>query len=113
MDLARQLGIDPKGTDTSWRAGDGWRRQVSLQLAASGVAPVSSDGNGADLAESDAALLESYHEQCRLLTEHRCPADRRVEAFLADHFADLNLPEPLRLPDNTLILGRHGVAREL
>ena len=43
----------------------------------------------------------------------RCPADRRIEAFLNDHFADLGLEPPLRLPASTLVLTRHGIARAL
>ena len=43
----------------------------------------------------------------------RCPADRRIEAFLNDHFADLCRDAPLRLPAPTLNLPRHGIARAL
>jgi hypothetical protein len=42
-----------------------------------------------------------------------CPADRRIESFLDDYFAAVTLESPLRLPAPTLILTRHGVAREL
>jgi hypothetical protein len=42
----------------------------------------------------------------------RCPADRRIEAYLNAHFADLIGAKPLRLPD-ALVLPRHGIAREL
>src|SRR5487761_2097298 len=42
-----------------------------------------------------------------------CPADRRIEAFLNEHFADLELDAPLRLPDAALSLPRHGIARAL
>ena len=46
-------------------------------------------------------------------TGERCPTDRRVEGFLNDHFEDLNLDSPLRLPSESLVLPRHGIAREL
>ncbi len=42
----------------------------------------------------------------------RCPADRRIEAFLDGYFADLAQPPQLRLPA-ALALPRHGIAREL
>ncbi len=42
----------------------------------------------------------------------RCPADRRIEAFLNAHFADLTRTTPLRLPE-ALALPRYGIAREL
>jgi phosphoenolpyruvate carboxykinase (diphosphate) len=44
--------------------------------------------------------------------EERCPADRRIEAFLNAHFADLARAAPLRLPA-AVALPRHGLAREL
>jgi len=46
-------------------------------------------------------------------TGERCPTDRRIENFLNDHFGDLNLEPPLRLPSESLVLPRYGIAREL
>lgn len=46
-------------------------------------------------------------------TRDRCPTDRRIEGFLNDHLGDLNLESPLRLPSESLVLSRHGIAREL
>ena len=73
-------------------------REVNLQLAAYGlpVAPLPGDspGGGNDAAGGVSGLLESYREKTRLLSSHRCPADRRIEAFLQRHLADLNLPGP-------------------
>src|SRR5208337_2221595 len=46
-------------------------------------------------------------------TGERCPIDRRIENFLNDHFGDLNLESPLRLPSESLVLPRYGIAREL
>ena len=46
-------------------------------------------------------------------TGDRCPADQRIESFLNGHFADLNLTTSLRLPSESLVLPRHGIAREL
>src|SRR5208337_1094384 len=42
-----------------------------------------------------------------------CPVDARIEAFLNEHFADLPLTEPLRVPGRAMVLDRHGLAREL
>src|SRR4051794_29127100 len=86
-------------------------REVELLLVANGVTQPA-DGAG-ERFEAAAALLQSYREKSRLLADYRCPADGRIEAFLAEHLADLQLPEPLRLPANTLVLPRHGLAREL
>ncbi len=58
-------------------------------------------------------LIESYHERLKLLDAVRCPADQRIEKFLADHFSDCDLESPLRLPGRTIILDQHGLSREL
>ncbi len=46
-------------------------------------------------------------------TGERCPADRRIEAYLSQHFDDLDLESPLCLPSESLVLPRHGIARAL
>jgi hypothetical protein len=43
----------------------------------------------------------------------KCPIDQRIEAFLAEYFAGLELAHPLSLPNETIVLSRHGIAREL
>jgi hypothetical protein len=110
MDLQSLLGISVNGHQPTEALR---RRQVSLHLLASGFpAPVLA-GEDAGFAAVADGMLEAFREKARLLGQHRCPADVRIEAFLADHFADLKLPEPLRLPDGALVLDRHGLAREL
>ena len=67
-------------------------------------------------------LVEAYRLASELVDRPRgvsgtsgakCPADRRIEAFLNDYFSDLRLPSPLRLPGEALVLPRHGLARLL
>src|SRR6478752_7023101 len=41
----------------------------------------------------------------------RCPADRRIEAFLNKYFADVTQANPLKLP-TSIVLPRYGIARE-
>ncbi len=86
--------------------------QVNLLLLAHGL-PVSADFTTQSLSDVSRGFLDSHAEQQRLLTDYRCPVDRRIESFLAQHFADLRLPTALRLPGKTLVLSRHGIAREL
>ena len=57
--------------------------------------------------------MTNFREKIRLLDDHRCPIDARIEAFLNEHFADLELSEPLRVPGRAMVLDRHGLAREL
>src|SRR5206468_2289531 len=58
-------------------------------------------------------LFARYREQARLLSEHLCPADRRVQNYIDRLLAAADLHEPVRLPGETLILDRYGLAREL
>ena len=87
-------------------------RHVNLLLMANGL-PVPADFATTSITDVSRGFLESHAEQQRLLSDYRCPLDRRVESFLNTHFAELKLPQPLRLPPRTLILSRHGIAREL
>lgn len=113
MDFAESLGISAEAAGSY---GDGERerviRYIVLKLIAMGLPhPVTPDFAKQSL---DAErLLGSYHQRLKRLDEVRSPADARIEAFLESHFEGLNLDEPLRLPDATLLLDRHGLAREL
>jgi hypothetical protein len=104
MDLVQQLGITPAGAPPRLT------RQVNLQLIANGFTPV--NGPLDQLTEAQ-GLLDLFRERGRCLADQRCPADQRIEAFLASYFRDAVIPYPLRLPDQTLVLNRHGLAREL
>lgn len=83
MDLATAVGIS--NTLAPIDAESSGIRQLARQLVDS---PVSADSGKA------------------------CPADRRIEAFLNSHFADLLGPNLLRLPVS-IGLPRHGIAREI
>ncbi len=111
MDVQQKLGLTQAGEPVSAERRQRRLRQVNLQLVASGL-PVSNDGDD-EFSAVAGSVLDSFRAQARLLSEMRCPADARIEAFLAGHFAELNLPFQLRLPDRTVILGQHGIAREL
>ncbi|MCA9074294.1 MAG: hypothetical protein KDA93_04615 [Planctomycetaceae bacterium] len=87
-------------------------RYLNLKLAANGL-PIVPGAGGAELVELASGLLVNFNEKARLLVDYRCPADERIESFLAQHFGDLVGDNPLRLPSRTFILDRHGLAREL
>lgn len=109
MDLKRAFGYDPRATPES-RAEDRRhvRQYLRLRLVASGLAV-----EGGGLAEAAAGLLAHHREQARLLLRHRCGADERIERFLRSHLADVDDGDPHWLPGRTLVLDRHGMAREL
>src|SRR5580698_7722275 len=110
MDLENLLGLTGNG-EASPSVRQQRFRQVNLQLLASGLAGIA-DGDTEFTAVAK-NVLDSFRVQSRLLSEHRSPADQRIENFLQLHYADHNLPWRLRLPNRTVILGQHGIAREL
>ena len=57
---------------------------MALHLLANGL-PVLADGEP-DFEELCKGLLDSFRAKARLLGEHRCPADQRIEAFLRRAF---------------------------
>ncbi|TWU29878.1 hypothetical protein Pla144_06580 [Bythopirellula polymerisocia] len=85
---------------------------INLQLIASGL-PDAADSSDIRFVEMAHGLLDKHRAQRRLLSDHRCPVDTRIESFLEKYLADLSLLEPIRLPHHTLIVDRHGMAREL
>lgn len=111
--LERSLGwFRTVWTDDSERAH--LRSYIALQLASSGLLPATApDQTDHALAAFSSGLLESLREKNRLLSEHRAPVDSRIEDYLNRYFADEVGEQALRLPDRTLILDRHGMARKL
>ena len=103
MDLERHLGLHPNGITPRLT------RHVNLQLLANGLP---ANDSFEEVAESH-GLLEQFRERGRQLADQRCPADQRIEAFLASYVRDTVIAGPLRLPDQTIILHQHGIAKEL
>lgn len=88
-------------------------RYVNLKLAANGL-PIAPSAGGSELVNLASGLLANFREKSRLLeSKQHCPVDTRIENFINNHFQDLNLKTPFRLPGPSLILDRHGIAREL
>lgn len=111
MYLERQVGLrsDGKVVAPDRRTNV---RAIALKLAAMGFRVPSGVGD-AELLDLGRDLFARYREQARLLSDHLCPADRRVQAFLDSLFAGLDLPLAVRLPSSTFLLDRYGLAREL
>ena len=111
MDLQRALGLDlPDNSIKEERKK--LHMYINLKLASSGQ-PTCADGYATAFLSTADDLLRTYREKNRLLTDYRCPVDRRIEDFLQDYLGDLGDVEMPRLPSNTFVLDRHGVAREL
>src|SRR3954470_16974992 len=80
---------------------------VNVKLSLLGCEPVMNGSNGA-LDEIVSTLITQCREQERLLSNHLCPADQRIQTFLYDYLQEVPVA---RLPQRTLVLDRIGMAR--
>src|SRR3954453_5397356 len=111
MELERSVGLKPDGS--VWLPDRRTAiRSIRLKLAALGVpVPVGTGDQG--LLVLAGALFARYREQSRLLSEHLCPADRRIQDYIDGLLQTDGFPDPVRLPGETLILDHYGLSREL
>src|SRR5258708_3849320 len=82
---------------------------LNVKLTLLGCAPVpgASDAEVTDVAS---ALVARYRETERLLSNYLSPVDQRIQTFLFDYLQDVPVA---RLPLQTLVLDRSGLARML
>src|SRR3984885_15077395 len=85
-------------------------RYINLKLAALGQ-PISRSTADAQLLEIAGPLLRNYHQKDQLLGNRLCPADTRVQSFLDSYLRDVRPNGSERLPANSLVLDREGMAR--
>ncbi len=85
-------------------------RYINLKLALLGFPTVAASADP-EFDEMAAALLQHQHEVDRLLADHLCPADQRIQVFLNDYLKETNLS--VKLPGQTFVLDRYGLARAL
>ncbi len=111
MELERAVGLTPDGAVWLPERRTAMR-SILLKLAAMGV-QVPMDTADQDVLHLARDLFARYREQARLLSEHLCPADRRIQNYIDGLLAAAAFPEPVRLPGETLILDHYGLAREL
>lgn len=104
--LQRTIGLGPQSPDAALKQ----LLYINLRLRYLGcpTIPLAQD---AELAEMIGGLVALSREKDRLLSNHLCPADQRVQNFLYDYL-DEKVPVP-RLPVRTFVLDRHGLARAL
>lgn len=103
LSWSRQAARDPRSAATL-------RQYLYMQMAASDLLQ---DDEAMQRVELPVGLLANLEEKNRLLEQLKAPIDLRIEGFLADHFRDVQLDQPLQLPRHTLVLSHHGMAREL
>ncbi len=113
MNLNETIGFDASMSEKDYRElRKRITRYVTLTLIANGL-PHPDLGEGAsDILDAE-RLLAAYHRRLKLLGDVLCPADARIEQFLQQHFAAMDAGKPLQLPRRSIILDRHGLAREM
>jgi hypothetical protein len=82
---------------------------INVKLALIGCSPVPLNGDQ-DFIEIAAAMAAQSREKDRLLGQHLCPADQRIQNFLHDYLQEIPAP---KLPTRTFTLDRAGLARVL
>jgi len=82
---------------------------INVKLALLGLAPVRQP-DGAGLNDIVTSLIAQFRQKERLLANHLCPADQRLQTFLYDYLQELPVA---RLPLRTFVLDRAGMARVL
>ena len=111
MELERSVGLRPDGA--VWLPEPRTAiRSILLKLAAMGVT-MPADTGDRDVLDLGHDLFARYREQSRLLSEHLCPTDRRIQNYVDGLLSAAGFAEPVRLPGETLILDHYGLAREL
>src|SRR5258708_26516454 len=82
---------------------------INVKLALLGFHPVPA-GDAAPLGEIVSSLVAQYRQKERLLGNHFCPADQRIQTFLYDYLQEVPVT---KLPLRTLVLDRQGMSRAL
>jgi hypothetical protein len=87
-------------------------RYINLKLAALGQ-PTSRSTADPEFLEIAGPLLRNYHQKDQLLGSRLCPADTRVQSFLDSYLRDVVPRGAARLPVDSFVLDREGMARIL
>src|ERR1700733_15865178 len=85
-------------------------RYINLKLAALGQ-PISRSTADPAFLEIAGPLLRNYHQKDQLLGNRLCAADTRIQSFLDSYFADVCPSGAARLPVDSFVLDREGMAR--
>jgi phosphoenolpyruvate carboxykinase (diphosphate) len=111
MELKKSLGFINNGTNEIPDRNK-LTDYINLKLAALGQPVVSgpSDSGFIELAND---LIRNYREKSRLLSAYLCPADQRIQNFIDAYLEDLKETFHPRIPSDTFITDRHGIARAL
>ena len=90
----------------------GLLQYINLKLSALGQ-PTSSRTADSELLQMAGPLLRNFHQKDQLLGNRLCPADTRIQGFLDDYLRPVAPTGAPRLPSQTFVLDRAGMAREM
>jgi hypothetical protein len=85
-------------------------RYINLKLVALGQ-PSSRSTTDPYFLEIARPLLRNYYQKDQLLGDRLCPADTRIQHFLDAYLKDVSPGGAARLPSNSFVLDRPGLAR--
>jgi len=113
--------LNNNGTDTPAQSTRDLIRYINLKLATMGQ-PVFNDHEDHELesALADSAFMEltsnlisTYRSRTRLVRNTYAPADERIQRFIEQYLSDLEPGQVPRLPTDSLVCDKPGVARVL
>ena len=107
MNLSRSIGFPAPASGAPDRR---LIQYINLKLASIGC-PAFGGSEESELSEFASSLLLHQRESDRLLANYLCSADSRIQGFLYEYLAEAGTPP--KLPAQTFILDRHGLARAL
>ncbi|MGZ8216538.1 hypothetical protein [Methylomagnum sp.] len=110
MNIERSLGLGAKHKDPE---AERRRLQLYINLKLSSTGQPTARAGDDEFMSIAQDLLKSYREKNRLLANHLCPVDRRIQDFLDGYLDDIGADGRVHLPANSVVLDRYGVAREL
>jgi hypothetical protein len=87
-------------------------RYINLKLVALGQ-PSSYSTTDPYFLEIARPLLRNYYQKDQLLGDRLCPADTRIQQFLDSYLKDVAPGGAARLPSNSFVLDRPGLARAM
>ncbi len=110
-DLKTRIGFDPE-TGENVRDDEGLVEYLNIKLRSRGY-PIFGDEKDYPFLQMGGSLLQSVAEKNRLLKEHLCPVDQRIQDYVTELFEGLGLVDRKWVPTDSLTLEHHGMARAL
>ncbi|PAW91065.1 MAG: hypothetical protein B9S33_01090 [Pedosphaera sp. Tous-C6FEB] len=107
VDLQRAIGL---GGNPSPLTDPKLVTYINLKLAALGC-PTLDTADAAEFHDLTESLLARHRETERLLSDYQAPVDWRIQQFLDEYLHETGVS--VRLPHQTFVLDRHGIARAL